>query len=349
MAQIPLFESRGAGWIALSGNFPPTLNKEDAVTELQANESPDCYGIDAQKDGRLKTGSILTGTARNAPLGEGNYTSYNWYYDRLWIVLNSTFLNYGAPKYRNKFFRQGLGKFESHANIVTFLPALQNSMWVVTNTGSHFIDNCTDTRGFFGFNKFLQELHASVANRCVTLDGLPVCSNTSGVFLYDGQKTVELTRKVRDSLGSFSDKAILLDYDKKYIIGTDSYMIDTQNGNLYDYGTSGFRFTSRTLSQGVENVPFDADMVCFIIEHGDTSDGKTIKWQTKVEDNDWYDEENVEINYTEDEFTRIEHEVRNDVRTGHKFAVRVTSVSDNLYIKEIQVRAQNFAVGSFSQ
>ena len=347
MAQIPLFEKRGAGWIVLAANFPATLNKEVAPTLLKVNETPSAYGINAQSEGYLRTGSILTGTARNAPTGTGAGASYNWYYDRLWKA-TATILDYGAPAYRDRFYRQNLGKFESHANIVTFMPALGASMWVVTATGSHFIENANDTRGYFRFGKFLQELWATSATKAITLDGMPYVSNTDGVFVYDGNKTVELTRLVRGSLGSFSNKAILADYEKKYIIGTDSYMIDTETGKLFDYGTSGFLFTSRTMAQGEEMHPFEVDMVALLLKQNTTAGG-TIKWETKIEDNDWYKENDIEVRNTEGNFTRIEFPIENPVRLGHKWKMRITSLSDNVYIKEIQARSQNFAVGSFSQ
>ena len=48
------------------GQFPPGLNTADPPTDLRADESPDCYGLDLTKEGRIAVGTIPTGTARIA-------------------------------------------------------------------------------------------------------------------------------------------------------------------------------------------------------------------------------------------------------------------------------------------
>ena len=63
---------------------------------------------------------------------------------------------------------------------------------------------------------------------------MPVVSNTDGVFMFDGRTVTELTRPVRDSLGSFSNAVITADYEKRFIIGTAKFVIDTENGRLFD-------------------------------------------------------------------------------------------------------------------
>jgi len=202
---VALFEKRGAGWVQLAGEFPPTLNKEDDVVNLKPEESPDCYGVDPDAEGLIKTASIATGTARTAPTGTGSYTGYNFYYDRLWKVRTgaTTILDYGAPKIRDAFFRQGLGKFEASATIITFMPALGASMWVATATGSHLIQNANDKRGFFGEGKFVQAFPVNNSARAITLDGIPYSCHSGGVFSYDGREVKEVDEERQEQSWKF--------------------------------------------------------------------------------------------------------------------------------------------------
>lgn len=335
------------GPVRLAYDFPPSLNTDQDPTLLKPHESPSCYGVDCQKDGRLKSGSVLTGTARTAPAGTGDYTGYSWYLDRLWKA-NTATLNYYAPDYRAYLYEQGLGEVIADATIVTFMPAFGNQMWVVTGSGSQFIRGADNHNGNFVLGPIVQELASPTATKAITLNGLPVVCNTSGVFLHDGQKVVELTRPVRDSLGSFSSVAILADYSKRFIIGTAKFVIDTETGKLFDYGTSGFRFTTRTLAQVPAFNPMQVGSVAFVYERGSTADA-TISWQTKTEDGDWYSERDIELYADEGAYTRTEVGIDNPAVSCYRFQLRITALSSNIYIREIQVNVAGLAQGSFTE
>jgi len=48
----------------LAGEFPPGLNTAAPDTDLTPGETPDSYGFDLSVDGKIKTGSVPTGTSR---------------------------------------------------------------------------------------------------------------------------------------------------------------------------------------------------------------------------------------------------------------------------------------------
>ena len=344
------------GFVTLAGDFPPTLNKQMPPEKLKPNESPDCYGVDCTKDGRLKTGSCPTGTARVTPAGTGSYTGLSWFYNRLWYTATSV-LHYGAPEYRAMFIRQGTGQITADATIVTYMPCLESALWLATATGSHIIRNADDAGARFELGRFCQEASVPVSGCALTLNAVPHLLNASGVFSFDGSAIKELTRPVRGSLGAFAYSAsatdsIKADYTKQYIVGYDgatgTFAIDTANGKLFDYATSGFRFQSRTLSHSRAYNPFTVSSIVFIVDHADTAGG-SIAWQSRVEDGSWYDESPIVVNYESDGYTRKEAPIENPTRTGHRFAVRLTSLSSNIYIKEIQVCVAGLAVGSYSE
>ena len=324
------------GPITLAGNFPPTLNKDADRTKLQVNESPDAYGIDWDVEGIMTPGSVPTGTARVAPVGTGSYTGWNWYYNRLMKTNtdDASQIDIGAPEYRAFYYEQDVGSRTGSATIVTFMPALQQSLVIVTATGSYMMGNMLDTRGFFYLNDFEQGFFASASARVVTLQGIPYVCNAKGVFSWDGQQVTEVTRPVRNNIAPFADVAILSDYDERLVIGTSKFVIDTLTDRLFDYSSSGFKFTSRTLAQpsstGVQ--PFDVDSVAFLFDIS-SSDRQTIKWETKTDNGGWKSEPNIIV---ADKEKRIVRAVENPITTCREFTMRITSATSGVRIREIQ-------------
>lgn len=334
-----------SGWISLADTFPPTLNSELDSTQLKAGETPSAYGIDCGADGVMKAGTCPTGTARVAPTKTIGAYAYPWHYNRMWRIQNSTTLAWFAPHYDDITFAQDLGKLAADATIIGILPYGTDSMLVVTATGSHTLANCSDPRGYFAFSRFWQELFADGTTKFLTLGGDPYVSNTSGVFALSGGAVVEWTRPVRDSLGSFSNCAITANYTKQWIIGTSKFVIDVGQKKLFDYGTSGFLFTSRTLVSDGENRPFTTDSVGFVLRMTDAAGG-TITWESKFEDGDWQEENPIELTWVEGKFTRYEQPIKRNGRTAQRFAMRITSLPSNVEIREIQVCVQGLGIGA---
>ena len=329
-----------SGWLALADGFTPTLNTDDDPASLKPNESPACYGVDCTADGFLKTGSVLTGTARTAPTRTIGASTYSWYYDRVWRI-SSADLIYGAKYYDTVYVPQGFGKVTAEANIINFMPAFSNDIWVVTASGSHILSNAISATGQFNMGQFFQEAYVSTNTHATTVNGIPHFANVDGVFAWDGQKLKEYTRPIRDSLGSFVGAALTVDYSEQFLIGGTSYVIDMESGKLFDYGTSGFLFTSRTLtSRGL--APFQVDAIAFdlVYTSGDTG---SITWQSKTECEDWFDEDDINLAYEEGKRSRIEVPINNSIRSERKFAIRITSLPAFVKIRSINVLVREFA------
>jgi len=330
------------GPTTLAGDFPPTLNKDQDATKLEVNESPDAYGVNWDTDGILATGSVPTGVARVAPVGTGAYTGWNFYYNRL-MKVNATAsqLDIGSPEYRAMYYAQDVGSRTAPANIVTFMPCLQDSLWVATATGSQLMQNMTDPRGFFWLGDFEQEFFVDTANMAITLGGVPYICNAKGVFSWDGKEVKELTRAVRNHISPFASVAILADYDEKLVIGTAKFVIDTTNGKLFDYSKSGFLFTSRTMSQpATEGLqPFNANSIAFLLNIT-ASGNQKIVWETKTDNNAWYKEPDILIN---DKAIRVERGFNNPATACREFTMRITSMTSGVRIREIQLVVQGYS------
>ena len=338
-----------ARWIVLAGNFPPTLNKEDDPSTLNPNETPDAYGVDMTADGYLKSGSIPTGTARSPETNTFAGKSWEYYHNRSWYDTGAT-LHYTAPYYNDYDVRQGVGKLGANDTIQDFMPAFGADMWVCTAKGSHMIRGTIDQRGFYNMDEFRRELKATGDNRCLVVDGQPIVSNTSGVFRFDGRATTELTRSIRGNLGNFSNKPITADYQNKRLVGDSNFAIDLNNGNLYDYGTSGFRFQSRTIAQPRSSYrPFTVQSVAFEYEMTTPANGATIDFETKIEDGDWEEEEQVVIEDLENQRTKMIVPLERSVRTGRRMALRITSIDSNIKLKQIELLVDELADNAYTE
>lgn len=336
------------GYVKLAGDFPPSLNTTDDVTALKIFESPACYGVDCQRDGQLKTGSIPTGTDRSATTKTVGASTFYWYYDRLWIASGATLI-YGARYYDDVYVPVGRGKVTAYATIVDYQPCLKNQMWVSTASGSQFIPNADSDAGQLSLTRFIQELFVSTgkSTSALVLDEVPYVANTKGIFSYDGNGVKEWTRPVRYTLGVFDDEpAIKADYQSKFIIGSSKFVLDPLTGKLFDYGTSGFLYTSRTLT-GTDYRPFSYGDIFFSIEFGSVANG-TITWQTKVEDEDWHNEEDISVVVEDGKKTVISTRSNQQMTTVHKFALRITSLSSNIYIRDIGINVAEFSRDSYS-
>jgi hypothetical protein len=89
------------------------------------------------------------------------------------------------------------------------------------------------------------------------------------------------------------------------------------------------------------------DAVAFILETTSTADG-VISYQTKVEDGEWKDQPDVKVQDQIGMRTRREGQISGPT-TGHKFQIRITSMSANIKVREIQLKVMNLAKGAFSE
>ena len=338
-----------ARWITVSGDFPPTLNKEDDKTTLQPNESPECYGVDMTADGFLASGSIPAGTSRTPETNTFAGKSWEYYHNRSWYDTGNT-LHYTAPYYNDYDVRQGVGKLSANDTIQQFMPAFGSDMWVCTAQGSHIIRNTIDQRGFYNMDEFRRELNAPSSTRALVLDGQPWVCNDSGVFAYDGRETRELTRNIRGNISPFANKPIKANYERKYVIGDSSFAIDASNGKLFDYSSTGFRFRSRDIAQANATYgPITLSSVMFIYELKTPADGGSLTYEVKVEDGDWEEEPEVVIEDQEEQRTSRKVDVECDNRTGRRFSLRITAIDANVKLRRIDALVDNLANNAYSE
>ena len=167
MARRPVSEVQPYDLFVLAGDFPPGLNTADAPTALEAGESPDCYGVDVNSDGRLKKDTTIpSGTSRIEKTITISTVPYLWHFRRLWNITNltaataSNILRYGALKYNDIYVPQKDGQIyfdEDAQTIVAIVPIEPDTLVVIKSTGSYTINNLSDTRAFFQRSDIIQE------------------------------------------------------------------------------------------------------------------------------------------------------------------------------------------------
>ena len=333
------------------GGMPPGLNTADPPTDLRSDETPDGYGYDLDVDGKIKTGTIPSGTSRVLkPVSIGG-SDYFWAYRRLWRINGST-LEIGAPNIDAAYFQQGpdMPFNEDAQSIVAIQPFGIDLMAVAKSTGSYLLTNASDSRGtdFFQRSDIWQVLAASSANRLVEFDNNLYVSNANGLRIQtqDG-RNIDATRKVRDSLTNFADKDLTVAYGKRRIIGGTDFVYDIDTEKLFSYATAGFRFTTRQFHMP-DYAPFSIARIIFVIEHGAATDG-TLKYQVKLEDEAWGEEKTVKLQNTGNKFTRIPEGLETGDRSSRKWQLRITSLADDKYIKEIWIDHTGFDADGYSK
>ena len=333
------------GFTVLADSFPPSLNTAADPTTLAVHESPAVWGVSMQSDGLLQNGSLPI--AQPSPVTEyliGD-TTFQWFYNRLWLAVGNV-LYYGAPFYKDYFARQGDAEIPVDEPIVSFRPALTNNILIVTADGSYLLKMANAKQTEKSPERWARDFYTAKPNQLVIVNGMPWVSNERGVFSWDGQNVTEHTRPVRYSPVPFANSAIAADYSRAYIIGP-TWAIDSQAKKLFDYSKPGFGFTSRTLSQADGMGPFSVFEMGWLVDHLDNGDG-TISWATSLEDDDWIPQEDVECKYGQDKLSRIQTAINSEIKTAHKFRVKITAMSANIALRRIEVKVGNFALGTVS-
>ena len=324
-------------WFPISSVFPAGLDTETDPVDLKDGMTPDAYGMDIDDPGFLKSGSIPSGTS----LIKKQYTiganTWDWYYKRAWRSSSANLL-WNSPEYTAIILPQGLGKLsfdEDAQSIVTFLPFAGNDMFVGKSTGGYRVPNASSLRGDFQHTNIVPSMLVSTATHATELDGTIYVSNTNGLMAWGGNAVTEVTENVRDSVSIFQSKALTLDQQKKRIIGAASFVYDIATKKLFNFLTSGFRFTSRTLRASKTAVPFTVTAVGFQYVNSGTGDG-VIKYQIKRDKNEWEDVITVDVRYDSEERTLATSYPENEFE-ARSFRLRVTSISSNIKIRSIDL------------
>ena len=322
-------------WVTLASGFPPGLDRDTPPTDLKPDQTPSGYGFALTKPGRLGAGSVPTRTARTIAYGTGSYTTYPFYFNRLWTASTTT-LSFYAPEYRATLVKQGLGDLSFlDANIVTYLPFGDDDMAVISSAGGYRIPNCSDRSGNLARGHLIQEVNATTATYVTELDGVVYVCNASGLFAWKGEQVEEITYPIRNDLTGFVSQAITCNYAKKWVIGS-TFVYDTLNKKLFYYSGSSFLYTSPTFH--VEQYrPFTVYKVGLVVEHSDTTGG-SVDIAIQHEDEAWTEYETLAIAYSEAEFSRVEWSVPQSLMCK-RFAVRLANLDASVWIKEIQLQA----------
>lgn len=329
--------SRSFDTIPWLSDFPAGLDKKTDPTDLKDGFSPDSFGLALDADQRLAKGTIPSGTARVKKTFTIGADTFPWFYNRLWKFDSANVLEWGARHYDAVFQPQSLSKVsfdEDAENIIEILPFGGDNLAVMKSTGSYVFGNLNDTREFFSKTDIIQEVNITAAANTTELDDVVYASGANGLFAFAGGEVRQITRLVRDDVANFANKALTVDYEKKRIIGASSFVYDVELNRLFDFTTSGFRYTSPQYRQD-DFSPFMVERIVFIIEFTDTDEGE-FTLQVKYEDEDFTDEEIHAPTNDVGAFTTFALDLgpREQVR---KFQIRINDMSDNLRIRRINL------------
>jgi len=342
-----------AQWMGIAEKFPATLAKSDAPETLKDGQTPEAYGLGIDRPNYLYVGTPSDGTVWNGiamaavPTNSPNAGNWRFYHNRLWGWNNSdNKLYYGAYGYLTNYILDALGyipcDFES-SNITDVIP-FGNQMAVFKADCLYVVRNA-DTPGDGAVAEYLaQSRGMPTASLAISVDGILYWVNTYGVFAYEGQQIAEITEPIRDSLGAFASSQITslrADFEHKRVVGrsnTGTQFIITpgQSPGLFDYSTSGFRFTTRTLvAEGGEPLLVDKVAVIYQYSAGDVA---TIDFDVKINDT-WKSESQFKIRPA-DANGRAEFALSSAL-SCRKFALRITDMSESLYISKILIHVKS--------
>jgi hypothetical protein len=350
-------------WIDIAAQFPASLSKDASSEAIKDGQTPDAYGMGSDKPGLLyveptvPAGTVWNGiTTVTAPSNAPVTATWRFCHNRLFgFAATGTTLYYGAYGYLTSHVLQGLGYVpcdsQESGNIVQVVPFGSN-IAVFKADALYVIKNADSPSGSFESEYVKQSSGLPVAGNVIAMDGVLYWANTYGVFAYDGNQIVELTTPIRNNLGAFASgqiTSLTADFAQKQIIGlngaaTKFIIVPGQNVELYDYSTTGFRFTTRTIT-GADTEPLLVDKVAFVYQY--SGDIATINFDVKISDT-WKTESQLKIRPADAQGNgRIEVSLMNALAC-RKFAMRITAMSASLYISRIQAHVKSGGVLGYS-
>ena len=329
------------------GDFPPGLRTATPATELRTDETPDGYGFDLDADGRIRTGSVPTGTARIQKSVTIGANTYLWHYNRLWRI-NGTTLEYGARFYEDVYVPQRNGDLflnEDANAIVAVVPVMPDELLVVKSTGGYTVGNIGDTRALFQVSDIIQELRAAAAARVTELGNVAYVSNTH-LFAYRNGQVEQITDRVRDSVSAFSNQSLTLDLNNQRIIGGTAFVYDVPRDKLFKFSGTTFRYTTPKWHLP-DYAPAGIERVMLVNEHGTAASGY-LEYQVRYDDDDWQRSQRVNIRSTEERYTTVAENLAS-ITSSRTFQLRITSLSSNKYIKAIYLQANPHGWDGYSR
>jgi len=334
-------------WVSLASSFPAGLDTETDPSKLRDGWTPDGYGMSIDYPGRLVAGAIPTGTAQVKKTYTIGANTWREYFDRMWLIA-TTQLKYLAPGYVGttaayESLLQGRGgvSFAEDANaILEFLP-VANNLYVAKSTGGYMLFGTNSQSDVWRKTDIEESMKISAAANCNVLDGLAFASNGNGLMAWDGNRVTEITRDVRTSISHFQNKALLVDPQKRRIIGTDKFVFDLGMKKLFHWGTTGFRWTSRVITDtatrrrsGIRR-PFGVESLAFYFDNTTQADGE-ITFQTRLSKEDWSDPQTLQVKWQEEKYVRQQITLEHPVHS-QQFQVRITALDSHIHIHDIDM------------
>jgi len=363
MAQKTIAEERGtpdSGWIILSKQFPPSLNKRVAVEVVQDGETPEAYGMGIERPGYLYADSVPTGyasnpfyTAATEPTGypEAILTWY-WWFDRLWALSgDGKEVYYGAHGYKDYYIPQRraiVGYGSTSGKTYTTLCPFGDSMALFSSGKVDVIKNAASPSANFQLAELIQTQGCAAANRAISLGQTLYFLNANGVWTVGDFDAAEVTQAVRNSLAPFSTATSTVlhsDEQRGIVVGLDGSSVvkfaiaHGEQPTLIDYSTSGFRYTTPTF-MAVAGNPIVMDKIALVYEETGTS-AKSVTFQVKINDT-WTSEQTQKLQ-SKQELGRVEIPL-NHVVACRRWALRLTALSSNVYINNIQAKVKQGGV-----
>jgi len=326
-------------WSTFAKDFPAGLDTETDPGKLKDGFTPDGYGMDPKYPGCLVSGSCPTGTTAVKSTSTIDTNVWTWYFRRLWRAVTTT-LHYNSREYRDVILYQGLGKLsflEDAQSIVTFLPFDAN-MYVGKSTGGYVVPGAMFMSGNFQHGDIIEALKLSTATHAIEMDGTVYVSNANGLMALGEGGVTPITGKVLDTtaLADFQGVPLTVDRQRRWIIGTDKFCYAADQKRLFRFGTSGFRYTTRTLTAPDEK-PFLVDALALVYENVATDQPSgEFKYQIRF-DRDWEREITVSVPYQEETRNRIYLPLQVRER-GREFTFRLTGLSSHLHISRIDIK-----------
>ena len=114
---MPVRGQYDASWVEIASKFPATLNRDANPETLKDGESPESFGLGADKSGSLyyessaPAGTTWDGIATvSAPLNAPVTATWRYAFGRLWgWATTGATLYYGAYNYTDNYLIQNLG------------------------------------------------------------------------------------------------------------------------------------------------------------------------------------------------------------------------------------------------
>lgn len=332
-------ESAKLTWYPLAANFPAGLDSDSNPADLKDGMTPDAYGMGIGQAGLLYRDVIPIGAAPIKKTYTIATNIWTWFYKRLWRVVLAN-LEYNSPEYTAAILYQDIGKlsFDEDAQpIVTFFPALRDSLFVGKSTGGYIVSNADSAGGRFQHGNIEPAMAITTDGNGLSMNQVAYVSNVNGLQAWDGQTVKNITKNMTSALTPFQNKTLTQDIQSRYIIGADSFVYDVEADKLFRYDGSGFRFTTRTLATPRDE-PIAVKAVGFVVRNPNGTEG-SITYQLKGDENAWRNDNVVKVTYTAGKPYQsfIIHHPDNAPSSSRRFALRIVDMTAGIYIESIKI------------